>query len=168
MRIFYGATEASGEVLHETGPDPALELIIQCRAPHFLAFSENSAHMQQLVPALGLSKMYGASGPRRFPLYIDTPLFEDATFRVVFADGIRLAQRPDDLEIKNRFGSYAASFRQTSANRIEIRRRFQVPVQVVRPENFAEFRRFALRIDETERQRLGIERSFSPPALASR
>lgn len=168
MRIFPGAADATGEVRNENDPDQTLEILLNCRAPHFVNFQGQSADLDQLVPALGLRKMYVPGGPRRAPLYIDTPLFETAVFRVTLPDGVRFAALPGDMTESNEFGSYAVTFRQPSSTNAEVRREFRIPVQVVQPGRFEAFSRFAGRIDEAERQRLLVERKAVSYAGAGR
>ncbi|HEX8984509.1 MAG TPA: DUF3857 domain-containing protein, partial [Bryobacteraceae bacterium] len=85
LRIFPGISEASGEVHNEGDSDQPLELVLACRAPHFLNFVGDVADMDQLVPALGLRKMYGTGGVRQQPLLLDVPLIETTKFRVRLA-----------------------------------------------------------------------------------
>ena len=157
LRLFPGVNGASGEVHNEYDIGRPLEIAFSCRAPHFLDLSRGMADMEQLVPALGLRKMYGA-GTRRFPLYVDAPLFETATFRLHLPPGVSVLHRPADLRLQTEFGNYSVSFRTVSAGELEIQRAFRVPVQVVPPERFPAFSQFALRIDDAERQRLTLRR----------
>ncbi|MFB3915872.1 MAG: DUF3857 domain-containing protein [Terriglobales bacterium] len=156
MRIFPGASEATGAVRNELNPDQSLEILLNCRAPHFANFAAGIADMDQLVPALGLRKMYLGADPRRFPLYVDTPLVEKASFRVRLPEGIGVKYKAADVRLRSEFGSYSVEFRQAAPNEIEIRRTFEIPVQMVPPERFSGFSRFARQIDEAERQRLVI------------
>ncbi len=162
LRICPGAGGASGVVRHETDFERPLEIRLTCRAPHYIN-PAGSSDMDQLVPVLGLSKMYG-TGSRRFPLYIDAPLFESATFRLRLPAGIAVARRPADLVLRTEFGEYSAIFRQTADHELEIQRSFHIPVQVVAPARFAAFSQFALQIDDAERQRITLlwERPAAP------
>jgi hypothetical protein len=161
LRIFAGTTDASGEVRNESEPDRPLELTVTCRAPHFVNLSGTSADMEQLVPALGLRKLYANMASRKFPLYIDTPLFETATFRVHLPKQVRVAVRTTDLQLESEFGSYSVRFRQLAPNEFELERGFRIPVQVVSPDKFPAFSRFANRIDEVERQRFVLEKQLA-------
>ncbi|MFB3813780.1 MAG: DUF3857 domain-containing protein [Terriglobales bacterium] len=155
MRIFPGASEASGEVRNENDWQHPLELRLACQAPRFVAFSGTSIEMEQLAPALGLRKMYGL-GPRRFPLYIQTPLIETTIFRVRIPAGYRLSGQPPALEANSQFGAYTVRGTVTGENEFEIRRAFRIPVQIIPPDRFDEFARFARQIDEAERQRITL------------
>ncbi len=157
LRLFPGVSEANGEVRNEYDVDHPLEVLLSCRAPHFVELSLDSADIDQLVPALGLRKMYG-SGSRRFPLYVDAPLFEAATFRLHLPPGVSVLRRPADLRLRNEFGDYSVAFRPIGRRDLEIQRAFRIPVQVVPPERFPAFSQFSLRIDDAERQRLTLHR----------
>lgn len=156
MRIFPGASEATGAVRNELNPDQPLELLLNCRAPHFVNLSAGLADMDQLVPALGLRKMYLGTDPRHFPLYVDTPLVETTSFRVHLPEGVQVKNKASSVRLQSEFGSYSVEFRQPSANEIDIQRSFEIPVQVVSAARFPEFSRFARQIDDAERQRLTL------------
>jgi hypothetical protein len=158
MRIFQGATETAGEARNEDDPQYPLELHLTCQAPRFLALTGNTVDMEQLAPALGLRKMYGL-GSRRFPLYIDTPLIETTVFRVHPPAGFRVIGQMPALEAKSQFGAYTLKVSVTGDDQIEIRRAFSIPVQVIAPDHFDEFARFARQMDDAERQRITLERS---------
>lgn len=165
MRIFPGASEASGEIHNESDPDHQLELTVSCRAPRFINFRQSVADLDQLVPALGLRKLYFAAGPRRAPLYIDTPLIETATFHVHLTGTGRFASIPTGVVERSEYGEYSVAFNQLAPNTIDIRRDFRIPVQVIAAGRFEDFSRFARRIDDAERQRLSVERA-APTASA--
>lgn len=158
LRIFPGISEASGEVHNEGDSDQPLELVLACRAPHFLNFVGDVADMDQLVPALGLRKMYGTGGVRQQPLLLDVPLIETTKFRVRLAPGLRLVSLAADLKLENQFGGYSVTLRRTAPDTVEITRSFQLPVQVVAPEDYEQFSRFARQIDDAERQRLTVQK----------
>jgi hypothetical protein len=158
-RIFAGAMDVAGTIENESEPDRPLVLHFACRAPRFVSFAGSAADLDQLVPALGLRKMYVGLSGRTFPLYLDTPFFERATFRLHLAPGLRLSRLAPDFTTQNDFGSYSVVFRELASGDIEIRRAFDIPVQVVPPTRFAAFAHFAERIDDAERQRLLLERN---------
>jgi hypothetical protein len=161
-RIFPGAEDVSGTARNERDPDHPLELAIRCRVPRFVNFARGAVEIDQLAPALGLKKMYGGGGARRFPLYLDTPLIEITTFRLHLPPGVEVTHTAGDLDLASEFGRYQASFRQIEPGLLEIRRAFQIPVQIVPPDRYAEFAKFTGQIDELERQRLTLEREPGP------
>jgi len=156
-RIFPGAESVTGEARNESNPDRSLEIILHCTAPKFVNLARGKADIEQLVPALGLKKMYVSSTSRSFPLFVDTPLFESATFRIHLPDGVALARPASDLQISNDFGSYSVTFRELEANVLEVKRSFAIPVQVVPPQRYADFAKFASQVDDAERQKIGLE-----------
>jgi hypothetical protein len=156
-RIFPGTMSAEGEIRNENDPERAVELQFSCRAPRLLSFNGHTAELDQLAPALGLRQMYGL-GPRQFPLYIDAPLIETATFRVHLPAGLRVVQRAADLRLHNELGEYSVEFRYPTESEIDIRRAFRIPVEVVAPDRFEEFASFARQIDAAEQQRITLAR----------
>lgn len=156
-RIFPGAENVTGEARNENSPEKSLELVVHCTAAKFVDLARGAAELEQLVPTLGLKKMYASSGSRQSPLYLDTPLFETATFRIHLPDGVTVARPAKDVAFENEFGKYSVSFRELEAGVLEVRRAFDIPVQIVPARKFAEFARFAAQIDEAERQKIGLE-----------
>jgi tetratricopeptide (TPR) repeat protein len=157
MRIFAGADEVTGSTRNERDPDRPLELVLHCRAPRYVNLASGTADMDQLVPTLGLRKMY-SSPSRKFPLYIDTPLVESASFRLHLPPGVSVLRGTPAMNVSGAFGSYSLSVRQPSPAELDIQRSFRIPVQVIPPERFPEFSTFAAKIDEAERQRITLER----------
>ena len=158
-RIFPGASEARGQVMGEGDTDHPLQLQVWCRAVHFVSFVGGQAELDQLVPALGLRKLYVGTTARQFPLFVDTPLIESATFRVELPLGVRVVRSPGSHDFDSDFGSYSVHARQIASGMLEIQRSFDVPVQVIPPERYPDFARFAERIEDAEHERitLGME-----------
>ena len=130
--------------------------LLHCRAPQFVNLSGQTADLDQFVPTLGLKKMYATGSERKFPLFVDTPLFETATFRVHLPEGTRMMHLAADAQLRSEFGRYSVSFRQVQPGVVEIRRDFRIPVQVVPEQKIGAFRSFAAQIDNAERQRMTV------------
>jgi tetratricopeptide (TPR) repeat protein len=164
MRVFPGATSASGEIHNENDPDLPLEVRMTCHAPHLLNFSGSTADLDQLAPPLGLRQLYGV-GVRLWPLYIDVPLIETTTFHVHLPEGVEVAGLAEDFNLQTEFGTYSVEFRRAGPHQIEVRRTFRVPVQVIPPGRFPAFANFERQIDEAEQQHLTLARGHetSPP-----
>lgn len=162
MRLFPGASDADGAVQNETTLDQPLRLEVTCTSRNFLDMTASTPDIDQLVPTLGLRKMYALRFSRQWPLFVDSLLFESAFFRVRLPDGIRVVRRVNDLDLRSEFGTYRATFTPVRDGMLEIRREFRIPVQVVPAARYGDFAAFANRIDETERQRLtlGIDRAL--------
>jgi hypothetical protein len=156
MRIFPGAAAITGSSAHEDDPEQPLEIALHCVVPQFLARQSGVLDIDQLVPVLGLRALYGKAQERKFPLLIESLFFESAAFRLHLPAGMRVNSVPGDFAEKSEFGEYSARFTR-SAQRLEIRRDFHVPVQVIAPEKYAAFTQFARRIDDAERQRISLE-----------
>jgi hypothetical protein len=155
-RIFPGASATRGEVRHEHETDQPLEIEFTTESPAFLNTQGRTVDLDQLVPALGLRKMYAVDGPRSLPLYMDTPLIERATFRVHLPPDLAVYANANDLSVDSEFGEYTATFDTIGPGVLEVTRAFRVPVQVVAPDHFGAFARFARQIDDAERQRITL------------
>lgn len=160
-RIFPGAENVTGEVRNEQNPDKSLELVLHCTASHYVNLTRGTADLEQLVPGLGLKKMYASGSSRQFPLYVDAPLFETATFRVHLPPGVGVARAMSDTQVASDFGKYSVSFREIEDGVLEVKRSFNIPVQIVPVQRFQEFVKFASQIDDAERQKIGLERDLA-------
>ncbi len=155
-RIFPGVSEAMGEARNADDPELPLELNLTCRAPHYVALLGTTVELDQIVPTLGLRKMFAESNDRKFPLLIESVLQEASTFRVHLPRGVRIAELPASHEVKMAFGSYKAEFKAVGPNEFVVSRSFNVPAQTIEPEKYREFARFAERIDAAERERIVV------------
>ena len=123
--------------------------------------------IDQLVPALGLKRMYATQAARKFALAIELPLIESATFRLHLPAGVVVAHLAGNLRFDSSFGGYALEFRQPDARTLEVRRSFRIPVQTVAPAAYTEFARFAGQIEDAERQRLTLARASESVAAGA-
>lgn len=155
MRLFPGATEASGDVIHENDPDQQLSIEVNCSAPSFVDLRRRTADIDQITPALGLRSMYARNSTRVNPLAIDAVLFETSVFNVTLPEGVTLSNGID-TNVKSEFGSYSTSIRQLAPRVWEMKRDFNIPLQVIAPDHYQAFSEFASRIDAIERQRLTL------------
>jgi Domain of Unknown Function with PDB structure (DUF3857) len=156
MRIFPGATSVIGSAMHENDPEQPLRLALHCVVPQFISPQSGAVEIDQLAPALSLAGLYARTPARRFPLYIESLFFESTVFHLRLPDGIEIMSLPADLAEKSDFGEYTVRFVRSS-RQLDIHRDFHIPVQVIEPEKYPAFVRFALQIDETERQRISLD-----------
>ena len=156
MRIFPGATGVTGTVTHENDPEQPLKLSLHCTAPQFINRQSGTAELNQLAPALGLATLYARIPARKFPLYIESLLFESTVFHLHLPDGMDVKALPADFTEKTEFGEYVLRFARLP-RQLDIHRDFRIPIQVIAPEKYPTFLSFALRIDEAERQRIALE-----------
>jgi tetratricopeptide (TPR) repeat protein len=163
MRIFPEAASVTGSTRHESDPEQALELSLQCTVPQFISRQTGAIDIDQLVPSLGLGAQYAKTPARKFPLYIESLFFESTTFHLHLPAGTETRSVPADFAGKSEFGEYAVRFAH-SARQIDIHREFHIPVQVIAPEKYAAFTHFARQIDEAERQRISLELGKDGPA----
>jgi hypothetical protein len=161
-RVFPGVTEATGEARGEELPEQPLELVVSCRARHFIA--PDAIELDTMTPALGLRRMYATSADRQYPLVIDSVLLERSTFRVHLPPGMRVAQLPRDEELRSEFGSYRVAYSTANATEFSVTRSFNVPPQTIAPAKYPEFARFAERTEAAERQRIAVEHSHASAA----
>ena len=143
---------------NETNTDAQLTLVVDCQAARFADLSKPTTELDQLVPALGLKKMYATDGNRSTPLLIDAPLIETSTFRISLPSGTRFAPLFNDVNEQSEFGSYSVTFKRISPTTVEVRREFDIPVQIISQDRFGGFARFARNIDDAEREHLIIQR----------
>jgi tetratricopeptide (TPR) repeat protein len=156
MRIFPGATAVTGTASHEYDPDQPLQLSFHCTVPQFITLQSSTVEIDQLAPALGLAPLYAKSLTRKFPLYIESLFFESAVFHLHLPLGMNVRILPADFTERSEFGEYALHFAR-SPHQVDVRRDFHIPVQVVAPERYAAFAKFATQIDQAERQRISLE-----------
>ncbi len=155
-RIIPDGTDVAGLVLHENDPEQPLELALHWVVPRFISLHTGVTEIDQLAPALGLRGTYAKAATRRFPLYTESLLFESTIFRLHLPSGIEVRSLPADFSTRTEFGDYSARFAHT-AQQIEIRRDFRIPVQIIAPDKYPAFDAFARQIDDAERQRIALE-----------
>ena len=155
-RIFPGADNVTGEVRNEDNPDLALEINIHCTAPQAIDLSHGTADLEQLVPDLGLNEIYPSVTGRKFPLFVSSPLFETTTFRIHLPENVQIVRRPQNFRADGQFGVYSVSFSEPRPGVLEIKRSFDVPVQVIEPGKLTAFENFESQIERAEQQRIGL------------
>jgi hypothetical protein len=164
-RIFSGATQVSGASTYLDDPERPLELTLQCQVPQIVA-ANGPWKLDQLVPALGLRELYAKTTARRFPLYVDSVLFESTTFHLHLPPGFQVRSLPPDFSAHNHFGEYSVEFR-SNAQEITIQREFHIPAQIIPGENYQLFLNFAGQIEQAERGRIGLDRTSGTAAKLS-
>ena len=156
MRMFPDVATVSGTAVHENDPEQPLKLSVRCTVPQFINPQSGLTEIDQLAPALGLAALYGKTATRKFPLLIESLLFESTVFHLHLPDGIEAHSLPSDFTEKTEFGEYSLRFVRMP-HQIDIHRDFRIPIQVIPPDRYGGFLNFALRIDEAERQRISLE-----------
>ena len=172
QRIFPGAAEISGAAQHESDASQPLVLELRCRVARVVDLErlqrEDALDIDQVVPTLGLKRMYAGAATRHFALLIDAPLYETATFRLHLPAEVNVSHNARSMKLETAFGSYAVDFRQPDAQTLEVRRSFHIPVQVIEPVAYPAFAHFAQQIEDAERERIALARlgSDEPNAAA--
>ncbi|HET9697203.1 MAG TPA: DUF3857 domain-containing protein [Terriglobales bacterium] len=167
-RIFKGAQGTTGEIRNERELDRPLEIAFHCRAAGFVNVLSATASADQFVPNLGLRQLFAKAPSRRFPLYLDAPLVERTTFRVELPSNLRVARRLSTVDLRSEFGRYRLVSRELSGNSFDVTREFDIPVQVIPPGRYPDFRSFASQIEDAERQRFAFSVSGITPASSAR
>ncbi len=156
MRIFPGATSVTGAAMHESDPEQPLKLSVRCTVPQFINRQSGAAEINQLAPALSLASLYAKTPTRKFPLLIDSLFFESTVFHLHLPEGMDVHSLPADFTDRTEFGEYSLRFVRMP-HQIDVHRDFRIPVQVIAPDKYGAFVSFAMRIDESERQRISLE-----------
>src|SRR5205085_10456472 len=157
-RILPNANEISAIVMHEDDPEQPLELELQVKATKFTRWIGPELQLGQIVPALGLSRLYATLPQRRDAVVIETPLVESSEFIVHLPPGVESLRLPEMVELKSSFGEYRAEFN-NDRDRLRIVRSFRIPMQEISAADYPAFSRFAFQIDSAERELIQLHRS---------
>ncbi|HEX7961560.1 MAG TPA: DUF3858 domain-containing protein [Terriglobales bacterium] len=163
-RIFAGAVNVSGEVVHQDDLGQPFEVRISCRVPHFAQWENNEAEIRQLIPQLSLRSMYAGLPTRKYSLFIDTPLEETTTFTLHLPDSVVSKISPQPAAISTEFGLFRTTLKQLDAHTLQVIRDFDIAIQTVTPERYAEFAAFANQTDQAERQEIVLTHILSAQA----
>lgn len=154
-RIFPGVVDVKGEAINAADPEQPLDLKLRCRVPQFLRMQPGEREMNQLAPALGLRIFAGKSAKRHLPLFLGSVLFESTVFHLHLPRGVRVSGLPEDFVSSSEFGSYQVRFTQTEGQ-LDVSREFAIPIQVIQPEQFPVFLKFAAGIESAEQQHIRL------------
>lgn len=159
-RIFPHASKISASVIHEDDPEKPLEVELTVASSASSASSRwngSNLDLGQLIPALGLSRLYATLPERNQDLWLESPLIEDSEFTLHLPAGVEVWHMPEPFTAKSNFGEYRTDFR-LEDGAIKIVRSFRIPMQQVAAAHYQEFSKFALRIDSAEREQLQLRR----------
>lgn len=156
-RILPGARQVVAKVEHEDLTMQPLELTLELTAKGSSNWNDSQLTMGQLIPELGLNRIYASLPSREEDLLIGTPLIEHSEFVLHLPPGTEVTHLPGELELRNQFGNYRANF-SVADNTLSIVRDFSVPVQIVPASQYAKFQSFAFAIDNFERQSIALQR----------
>lgn len=157
VRIFPGATQVTGSSLHLDDREQSLELALHFQVPQFV-HSGSPWAVDEMVPSLGLTDLFVRTVTRKFPLYLDSVLFESATFHLHLSPGLQLRSLPAHFKTQNQFGTYSVEFTGGGQD-VTVHREFQIPVQIISPQRYPQFVQFARQIDDAERGKIGLSGS---------
>jgi Domain of Unknown Function with PDB structure (DUF3858) len=166
-KIFAGAVDVKGEVLHQNDLTYPMKLRLSCRVPHFSQWENNEAEIRQLIPQLSLRSMYAALPSRKYSLFIDTPLQETTTFTLHLPDEIGFKISPQATSITTEFGTFKTSFQKLDGRTLQVVRDFDISVQTIPPERYQDFAGFANQTEQADRQEIVLTRTLSAKANGS-
>jgi len=165
-RILPTANEVSATVSHEDDPEQALELELNLRAPKFARWNGSELQFEQMVPALGLSRVYATLPERQQPILLDTPLVETSEFLINLPTGLEAVHVPSAVDLKSEFGEYHSELK-SEGTVLKLTRSFRIPAQVIAPASYHDFSDFALQVDGAERQLIQLRRTVLVQMLPS-
>ncbi|HWC16258.1 MAG TPA: DUF3858 domain-containing protein, partial [Terriglobales bacterium] len=157
-RILPNAGAVSASLLHENDSQSPLELDLKTGTSLASHWNGPNLEIGQLIPALGLSRLYATLPARREDLLLETPLIEDSEFLVHLPPGVEPSRLPEPALVKSNFGEYRTDFK-VEDGALKIVRSFRIPVQKIAPAEYPEFSKFALQIDTQERELIQLRRS---------
>lgn len=156
-RIFPHASKISASVFHEEEPEKPLEVELILASSASSRWTGSSLDLGQLIPALGLSRLYATLPLRDQDLWLETPLIEESEFTVHLPAGVEVWHMPEPFTAKSAFGEYHSDFR-LEDGALKILRSFRIPMQQIAAKDYPEFSKFALEIDNAEREQLQLRR----------
>lgn len=169
-RIFPHASKISAFILQEDDPEKPLEVELTVASSAPSRWNGSSLDLGQLIPALGLSRLYATLPVRNQDLWLETPLIEESEFTVHLPAGVEVWHMPEPFTAKSSFGEYRTDFK-LEDGALKIVRSFRIPMQQIPAARYPEFSRFALQIDGAEREQLQLRRvsvAQERPSLAIR
>ncbi|HJW99696.1 MAG TPA: DUF3858 domain-containing protein, partial [Terriglobales bacterium] len=162
-RILPNANDVSATLMHEDDPEQPLELELQVKAMKFARWNGPELQSGQIVPALGLSRMYATLPKRRDALVVDAPLIESSEFVVHLPSGVEPVRLPEGVDLKSSFGEYRTEFKR-DGDGLRIIRSFRIPMQEIAASEYPAFSRFAFQIDTAERELIQLHKASVAPA----
>jgi hypothetical protein len=156
-RILPNPHGISASVLNQEDISHPLQLDLKVSSASVGHLNGSELEIGQVIPALGLSRLYASLPERRQDLLLETPLIENSEFLVHLPPGIEPLRMPESANLHTEFGDYRTQFQLEKPNVIKIVRNFRIPVQVVSPAKYPDFAKFALQIDSAERQLITIQ-----------
>jgi len=156
-RILPNAGGVSGAVIHEQDSETPLELEIKTAPSPLAHWKGADLELGQLIPALGLSRLYATLPERSGNLLLETPLIEESQFRIHLPPGTEASRLPGPTDLTSSFGEYHTDYK-VEEDVLTMVRSFRIPVQEITPGDYPAFSEFALRIDSAEREQLQLHR----------
>jgi len=156
-RIFPHASKISASMFHEDDPEKPLEVELTVASSAASRWNGSSLDLGQLIPALGLSRLYATLPVRSQDLWLETPLIEESEFTVHLPEGVEVWHMPEPFTAKSSFGEYRTDFR-LEDGALKMIRSFRIPMQQIAAAQYPAFSKFAIEIDSAEREQLQLRR----------
>jgi len=104
-----------------------------------------------------LIQRYASSSIRKHDLLLSYPFTENRTNEFLLPQGYEVSHVPQDVELKNRFGSLSITYGKLP-DKIIVKIKFQLDVSRISPEEYLEFRKFAADVDKNENKEIIIKK----------
>ena len=108
-----------------------------------------------LTTEFGLTNRYASLSKRKLDVWLPVLGTQTETFEVTIPHGLRIESAPADTEIKTSFGTYSLKVEKEDGN-IITRSTLSIAVERIKPEDYAAWRAFCLKVDEAQRSRLAL------------
>jgi len=104
-----------------------------------------------------LTQRYAPSSTRKHDLLLSYPFTENRTNEFLLPQGYEVSHVPQDVELKNKFGSLSITYGKLP-DKIIVKIKFQLDVSRISPEEYPEFRKFAADVDKNENNEIIIKK----------
>src|SRR5262249_11717960 len=141
-----------------------LKITISCTVPRFVNWESSHGEIRNLIAPLSLRAMYAGSSSRAWPLVIDAPLMENATYVLHLPQDVSVPSALPGVSLAGPFGSFKMASRWLSPNTIEVSREFSIAAQTIPAQDYAAFSDFAARTEEVERNAIYISTAAASAA----
>jgi hypothetical protein len=156
---FPGALVSNLELRHLRDPSRPLELHYDVRVPAGAPEQRGAEEVIFAVAPEGLSRRFVAIGQRTTPFLLNGHYEVDAEVRVTLPSGVSVSRMPDASRIENELTTYELTFEQGKDDgrvTVTARKRWRMPMRIVRPEDYDLFKATTSRIDRADRVRLEL------------
>ncbi|MCB1049596.1 MAG: DUF3858 domain-containing protein [Acidobacteria bacterium] len=146
----YPGTQVQTVTIAEDQPAGEFQLAHTFSHPAFGVLEGQTFKLPRLLPETVLIQNYGSLAERHMPLHIRRPLVNEGTVRVTLNGKAHWSVEPKNVNLKTEFGVYKLTVKRESEQVLLIKRSYEVPDQLIAPENYPKFLEFLNSINENE------------------